>query len=101
MSCNDNPAATGGDLSLSTVIVMLMLTMFLRHLFPRPRVREAKNIMRLADDTAATEQLSAYEVAIIFGFLPHQDIMRARVCKTWRDAARRLSFLHLILWLMA
>eukprot|EP00985_Skeletonema_marinoi_P020654 scaffold12330_cov83-Skeletonema_marinoi.AAC.33 len=43
--------------------------------------------MRLADDTA--EQLSIDEVAIIFGYLPHQDIMRARVCKTWRDATKK------------
>eukprot|EP00985_Skeletonema_marinoi_P010168 scaffold4795_cov191-Skeletonema_marinoi.AAC.6 len=90
MSCNDNPAAAGGDLSPMTVIVMLMLTMFLHHLLRRPRAREAKaknNIVRLADDTA--EQLSVDEVAIIFGYLLHQDIMRARVCKTWREAAKK------------
>ena len=36
-----------------------------------------------------TEKLSADEVAIIFGFLSHADIMRARVCTTWRDAAKK------------
>ena len=91
MFCDDNPAATGdgGDLSpmTVTVIVMLMLSIFLHYLLPR--AREAKNVMRLADDTAATEQLSADEVAIIFGFLSHQDIMRARVCSTWKDAAKK------------
>ncbi|KAK1734522.1 hypothetical protein QTG54_014770 [Skeletonema marinoi] len=66
-------------------MTMLMLTMFLHHLLRR--AREAKNIMHLAGDTA--EQLSVDEVAIIFGFLPHQDIMRARVCSMWRDAAKK------------
>eukprot|EP00985_Skeletonema_marinoi_P007726 scaffold3445_cov80-Skeletonema_marinoi.AAC.7 len=47
------------------------------------------NMMHLADEAAAAEALSADEVAIIFSFLHHQDIMRARVCKTWRDAAKK------------
>ena len=44
--------------------------------------------MHLADETTA-EEVSADEVAIIFSFLSHVDIMRARVCKTWRDAAKK------------
>eukprot|EP00984_Skeletonema_dohrnii_P008181 scaffold3005_cov102-Skeletonema_dohrnii-CCMP3373.AAC.6 len=39
------------------------------------------------DETA--EELSADEVAIIFGFLSPYDIMHARVCTTWRDAAKK------------
>ena len=38
------------------------------------------------DDAA---ELSIDEVAIIFGFLTHVDIMRARVCSTWREAAKK------------
>eukprot|EP00984_Skeletonema_dohrnii_P034655 scaffold33624_cov191-Skeletonema_dohrnii-CCMP3373.AAC.4 len=53
---------------------------------PSPR---STNEVHLADDETA-EDLMADEVAIIFSFLPHQDIMRARVCsKTWRDAAEK------------
>jgi len=43
--------------------------------------------MHLFNDT--TEEVGADEVAIIFSFLHHRDIMRARVCKTWRDAAKK------------
>ncbi len=43
--------------------------------------------MHLADESA--EEVSSDEVAIIFSFLPPQDIMRARVCTTWRDAAKK------------
>ena len=42
----------------------------------------------LANDEAA-EELSADEVAIIFGFLCYTDIMHARVCSTWREAAKK------------
>ena len=35
------------------------------------------------------DELSADEVAIVFSFLRHVDIMRARVCTTWRDAAKK------------
>lgn len=35
------------------------------------------------------EELNSDEVAIIFSFLPHSDIMRARICTTWRDAAKK------------
>ena len=53
---------------------------------PAPDIRN--DDMHLADETAA-EEVSADEVAIIFSFLSHADIMRARVCKTWRDAATK------------
>jgi len=43
--------------------------------------------MRLVDESA--EELSTDEVAIIFSFLPPEDIIRARVCTTWRDAAKK------------
>jgi hypothetical protein len=42
---------------------------------------------RLADAVAG--ELGTDEVAIIFSFLPYYDIMRARVCTTWRDAAKK------------
>jgi len=45
-------------------------------------------MMHLAD-AAEEEELSTDDVAIIFGFLSYQDIMRARVCTTWRDAAKK------------
>ena len=39
---------------------------------------------------ASFDEVSADEVAIIFGFLPRQDIMHLRrVCTTWRDAAKK------------
>ena len=41
------------------------------------------------DNYEAAEELRADEVAIIFGFLPCTDIMRARVCSTWREAAKK------------
>eukprot|EP00984_Skeletonema_dohrnii_P037381 scaffold39397_cov233-Skeletonema_dohrnii-CCMP3373.AAC.3 len=53
---------------------------------PAPDIRN--DDMQLADETAA-EEVSADEVAIILGFLSHADIMRARGCKTWRDAAKK------------
>ncbi len=37
---------------------------------------------------AAFGDLGVDELAHIFGFLPRHDIMRARVCTTWRDAAK-------------
>ena len=37
----------------------------------------------------AVEELSIDEVAIIFGFLSYTDIMRARVCTSWREAAKK------------
>ena len=43
--------------------------------------------MHLADESA--EDVSADEVAIILSFLHPMDIMHARVCRTWRDAAKK------------
>eukprot|EP00984_Skeletonema_dohrnii_P022727 scaffold11824_cov78-Skeletonema_dohrnii-CCMP3373.AAC.1 len=47
--------------------------------------------LALTDDTVeeTAEVLSADEVAIIVSFLSDADIMRARVCTTWRDAAKK------------
>eukprot|EP00984_Skeletonema_dohrnii_P024924 scaffold14060_cov71-Skeletonema_dohrnii-CCMP3373.AAC.1 len=54
-----------------------------------PPSPESMNRMNLDEDKTG-EELSADEVAIIFSFLPHQEIMQARrVCKTWRDAAKK------------
>jgi hypothetical protein len=44
-------------------------------------------MQRLADAVAG--ELGTDEVTIIFSFLPYYDIMRARVCRTWRDAAKK------------
>ncbi|KAK1746878.1 hypothetical protein QTG54_002222 [Skeletonema marinoi] len=49
---------------------------------------ESSNNMHL-DNDETPEVLGTDEVAIIFGFLSPYDIMRARVCKTWRDAAKK------------
>ena len=43
--------------------------------------------MHLADESA--EEVSSDEVAIIFSFLSPYDIMHARVCTTWREAAKK------------
>jgi len=48
---------------------------------------ESSNDMHLASDET-DEELSSDEVAIIFSFLQPNDIMPARVCTTWRDAAK-------------
>ena len=40
-----------------------------------------------------TDVLNTDEVAIIFSFLPHQDIMRARVCRAWREGATKTKTL--------
>jgi len=49
---------------------------------------ESSNDMHLASDET-DEELSSDEVAIIFSFLQPNDIMPARVCTTWRDAAKK------------
>jgi hypothetical protein len=49
---------------------------------------ESSNNMHLASDET-DEELSSDEVAIIFSFLQPKDIMPARVCTTWRDAAKK------------
>lgn len=53
--------------------------------------QSSRNLAHLTDETDEnnTVRLRADEVAIILGFLCHQDIMRARVCTTWRDAAKK------------
>ncbi len=49
---------------------------------------ENRNETHLGDETA--KELSTDEVALIFGFFTCEDIMRLRrVCKTWRDAAKK------------
>ena len=35
--------------------------------------------------------LSVDEIAIIFSYLPPTDILRARVCTSWRDAAKKTT----------
>mmetsp|Transcript_22982 Transcript_22982/g.39287 ORF Transcript_22982/g.39287 Transcript_22982/m.39287 type:complete len:143 (-) Transcript_22982:176-604(-) len=47
----------------------------------------SNNMHRASDET--DEELSSDEVAIIFSFLQPNDIMHARVCTTWRDAAKK------------
>eukprot|EP00984_Skeletonema_dohrnii_P008179 scaffold3005_cov102-Skeletonema_dohrnii-CCMP3373.AAC.4 len=49
---------------------------------------ESSNNMHLASDET-DEELSSDEVAVIFSFLQPKDIMPARVCTTWRDAAKK------------
>ena len=44
--------------------------------------------MHLDVGTAEGEGISTDEFAIIFSFLSRQDIMRARVCRAWRQAAK-------------
>jgi hypothetical protein len=50
-------------------------------------VTESRKKMRLSDETA--KELGTDLVAIILSFLRYDDILRARVCTTWRDAARK------------
>jgi hypothetical protein len=58
------------------------------HPYAPPPASESMNEMHLADENNA-EVVSADQVAIIFSFLPPKDIMRARVCTTWRAAAKK------------
>eukprot|EP00984_Skeletonema_dohrnii_P038137 scaffold41013_cov250-Skeletonema_dohrnii-CCMP3373.AAC.7 len=69
--------------------VMRFLLQLLRHLLPSPKEAEAEagNTRHLADGTAV--ELSTEEVTIIFSFLSHNEIMHARVCETWWDAAKK------------
>eukprot|EP00985_Skeletonema_marinoi_P004259 scaffold1867_cov80-Skeletonema_marinoi.AAC.4 len=105
MTSNDNNSliiAVGDESLISPSIgsrfvmyVMRFVLQLLRHLLPRARETEAEaeaeagagNIKHLTDGT--TEELSLDEVAIIFSFLSHNEIMHARVCETWRDAAKK------------
>ena len=41
------------------------------------------------DKNESAAELSTDEVAMIFCFLPYTDIMRARVCASWREAAKK------------
>ena len=51
---------------------------------------ESSEACLAAEDEETADEVSSDEVAIIFGFLSHVDIMRARrVCTTWRDAAKK------------
>eukprot|EP00984_Skeletonema_dohrnii_P032404 scaffold26504_cov228-Skeletonema_dohrnii-CCMP3373.AAC.11 len=51
---------------------------------------ESSEACLAAEDEENADEVSSDEVAIIFGFLSHVDIMRARrVCTTWRDAAKK------------
>ena len=52
---------------------------------------QQRNIMNFKDGSAGAGLLSVDEVAIIFSFLPPKDIMRARICSTWRDAAKKTT----------
>jgi len=53
-----------------------------------PPSPKSMNEMHLTNETTA-EEVSIDEVAIIFSFLLPKDIMRARVCTTWREAAKK------------
>jgi hypothetical protein len=48
---------------------------------------ESRKKMRLADESAG--EFSCDEMTIVLSFLPYGDIMRARVCKTLRDDAKK------------
>ena len=61
---------------------------------PGGNTKRRRNMLHLASDEAAKE-LSIDEVAIIFGFLSHVDIMHARVCSTWREAAKKATPLRI------
>eukprot|EP00985_Skeletonema_marinoi_P020629 scaffold12330_cov83-Skeletonema_marinoi.AAC.8 len=51
---------------------------------------ESSEACLAAEDEETADEVSSDEVAIIFGFLSHVDIMRdRRVCTTWRDAAKK------------
>ena len=49
--------------------------------------------MKLFSDNEIVNTLSVDEVAIVFNFLLPTDILRARVCTTWRDAAKKATAL--------
>ena len=49
---------------------------------------ENRSDTHLTIDGTANE-VGIDEVAIIFSFLPPKEIMRARVCTTWRDSAKK------------
>eukprot|EP00984_Skeletonema_dohrnii_P016873 scaffold7561_cov227-Skeletonema_dohrnii-CCMP3373.AAC.6 len=90
-SDDNNPSSyTGGDhqLLLSSSTGRLFDMNSSAPPAPEPETG-SRNEIPLADDDDTAEVVSADEVAIILGFLSHVDIMRARVCTTWRDAAKK------------
>ena len=54
---------------------------------PSAATESMNEMQHLADDAAG--ELGTDEVANILSFLPYYDIMRARVCTTLRDAAKK------------
>eukprot|EP00984_Skeletonema_dohrnii_P034654 scaffold33624_cov191-Skeletonema_dohrnii-CCMP3373.AAC.3 len=89
----DNEQASSGDLSPLAQSTSLELELELEledtGMHPSaPPSPESMNKMHLTNETTA-EEVSIDEVAIVFSFLLPNDIMRARVCKTWSDAARK------------
>eukprot|EP00985_Skeletonema_marinoi_P020645 scaffold12330_cov83-Skeletonema_marinoi.AAC.24 len=78
-SDNNNPTSIGGDQSLLLSVSASTGSRFTMH----SSAAQSGNVAHL------TKKLSADEFAIIFGFLSHVDIMRARVCTTWREAAKK------------
>ena len=82
----DNSASTGGDESTPSP----SLSSWPNNMFTLLRSAPAEKNMngeQLAQTTV--ECLIADQIAIIFGFLKHNEIMHARVCTTWRDAAKK------------
>ena len=74
-------------LTLSVIINLMTLTRSFSStsLTAHPKSKTA-NQVSLGSIVA---KVSADEVVIIFSFLPRSEIMRARVCKVWRDAAKK------------
>ena len=57
---------------------------------PPPPERRNLNMMHLPNEADAAEEVSADEVAIIFSFLSHADIMRLEYAKHGEMPQRRL-----------
>jgi len=77
---DNNPSSIGNDQSRRLVMN------------PSAHAQESSNVAHLTcgttDDTAG-EEIGADEVVNIFSFLSHADIMKARVCISWREAAKK------------
>eukprot|EP00984_Skeletonema_dohrnii_P025874 scaffold15094_cov223-Skeletonema_dohrnii-CCMP3373.AAC.4 len=92
---NNNPSSSGGGgfpLSSSTVNRSGSVMNSSASTSFAPETDNANEMsLALTGDTAeeTTEDVSADVVAIIFSFLSHADIMHARVCTTWREAAKK------------
>ena len=103
---HDNFASTSSDessyLSLSvvstlalaltmSVIINLILIFIVRSLSSTSPAAQSKsnttNQTNLAEGIIS--KVGENEVAIILSYLPRPEIMRARVCKVWRDAAKK------------